>query len=156
MKKILIPIFILIIYLIDSNACTTFCLKNPESLIYGRNYDFFIQTGFVVINRKGLEKTALVQPPAIPVKWVSKYGSITFNQIMIDMPMDGMNEKGLVIAQMALSESKFPDKDNRPSLGGLQWMQYQLDNSATLNDVIENNKKVRIEPDIIKGTLSNL
>ena len=63
--------------------------------------------------------------------------------------MDGMNEKGLVIAQMGLFESKFPAKDDRPCLGGLQWIQYQLDNSATLDEVIENNKKIQIEPDII-------
>jgi penicillin V acylase-like amidase (Ntn superfamily) len=132
-----------------SYSCTTFCLKNGNQIVYGRNYDFDITTGFIVINRRGLEKTAFVKPPSIPAKWISKYGSITFNQIGIELPMDGMNEKGLVIAQMALFESKYPPKDDRPCLGGLQWIQYQLDNSATLDEVIENNIKIRIEPDII-------
>jgi penicillin V acylase-like amidase (Ntn superfamily) len=148
MKKILIPILSLIVYLTDSTACTTFCLKDSKSLIYGRNYDFDLGCGFVVINRKGLNKTAFIQPPAIPAKWTSKYGSITFNQIGIDLPMDGMNEKGLVIAQMGLFESKFPKLDNKPCVGVLEWIQYQLDNSSTL-EVIENNEKINIIPDII-------
>lgn len=149
MKKILVLFLSLIACFIDLKACTTFCLKAAQSLIYGRNYDFDFGTGFVVINRKGLNKTAFIQPPAIPAKWTSKYGSITLNQIGIDLPMDGMNEKGLVIAQMALFESKFPDKDNGPCVSGLEWIQYQLDNSCTLDEVIENNKKIRVIPDII-------
>ena len=149
MKKILIPILSLIVFLTDSTACTTFCLKDSKSLIYGRNYDFDFGSGFMVINRKGLNKTAFIQPPAIPAKWTSKYGSITFNQIGIDLPMEGMNEKGLVIAQMGLFESKFPNSDNKPCVGGLEWIQYQLDNSCTLDEVIENNKKISTIPDII-------
>lgn len=35
-------------------------------------------------------------------------------------------------------------KDNRPSLGVLQWIQFQLDNSATIEDVIATDKKIRI------------
>ncbi len=127
-------------------ACTTFIINDSINLIFGRNFDWDIGSGMIVINKKGLQKQAFVQPPNVPVKWISKYGSITFNQIGVDAPMGGMNEKGLVIAQMGLFESKFPEKIEKEVVGELEWIQYQLDNSATLTEVIENNKKIQILP----------
>lgn len=149
MKRLFIILLLSLLFIDYSDACTTFVLSDPSNLIYGRNFDWDIGDGFVVINRRGLTKTAFVQPGEKPAKWISKYGSITFNQIGINLPMGGMNEKGLVIAQMALFGSKYPEKDDRPVVGGLEWIQYQLDNSKSLSDVIENNKKIRIIPDII-------
>lgn len=149
MKRLFI-FFLLSILCIDiSDACTTFILGDSSNLIYGRNFDWDLGDGFVVINRRGLTKKAFVRPGEKPAEWISKYGSITFNQIGINMPMGGMNEKGLVIAQMALFGSKYPETDDRPVISGLEWIQYQLDISKSLSDVIENNKKIRILPDFI-------
>lgn len=127
-------------------ACTTFVIRDSTNLIFGRNFDWDISSAIVVVNKKGLYKQAFVQPPNVAAKWISKYGSITFNQIGVDSPMEGMNERGLVIAQMELFESKFPDKVEKVVVGETEWIQYQLDNSATLAEVIENNKKVQILP----------
>ena len=149
MKRFFIILFCSVLFFDFSDACTTFVLRDSSNLIYGRNFDWDIGEGFVVINRRGLTKKAFVQPEEKPAEWISKYGSITFNQVGINMPMGGMNEKGLVIAQMALFGSKYPEKDNRPAVGGLEGIQYQLDISKSLSDVIENNKKIRITPDFI-------
>jgi penicillin V acylase-like amidase (Ntn superfamily) len=129
----------------EMNICATFCLQAGKSSICGHNNDYLIQTGFITVNRKGLEKTAFNAPPSVPTTWISKYGSITFNQMEIDMPLEGMNEKGLVIIQSDLIVGMFDDRDNRPSLNSYQWIQYQLDNFATLDEVLENYKKIRIE-----------
>ena len=146
MKKTILLILISFLTIDLTIACTTFVINDSGNLIFGRNFDWDISSGIIVINKKGLQKQAFVQPPNVPAKWISKYGSITFNQIGVDSPMGGMNEKGLVIAQMALFESKFPDKVEKEVVSELEWIQYQLDNSATLADVIENNKKVQIFP----------
>jgi penicillin V acylase-like amidase (Ntn superfamily) len=127
-------------------ACTTFVLNDSTNLIYGRNFDWDIGSGLIIVNKRGLQKQAFVQPPNIPAKWISKYGSITFNQIGVDAPMGGMNEKGLIIAQMVLFESRFPETIEKEVVGELEWIQYQLDNSSTLQEVIENNKKIQILP----------
>jgi penicillin V acylase-like amidase (Ntn superfamily) len=149
MKKIFVFLLLSVLFIYSSDGCTTFVLSDSSNLIYGRNFDWDIGAGFVVINRRGLTKKAFVRPELKAAEWTSKYGSITFNQVGINMPMGGMNEKGLVIAQMALFGSKYPEEDNRPVVGGLEWIQYQLDNSKSLTDVIENNKKIRIIPDFI-------
>lgn len=127
-------------------ACTTFILNDSGNLLFGRNYDFNFGQGFIVINNRGVNKQAIVEAPYKPASWVSKYGSITFNQVGIDAPMDGMNEKGLVIAQMGLAESQYPKPKPENIINQLEWIQYQLDMSATLDEVIENNKKISIVP----------
>ena len=149
MKKFFVFLLLSILCIDNSDACTTFVISDSSNLIYGRNFDWDLGDGFVVINRRGLTKKAFLRPGFIPAEWTSKYGSITFNQIGINMPMGGMNEKGLVIAQMALFGSIYLEEDNRPGVSGLEWIQYQLDNSKSLTDVIENNKKIRIIPDFI-------
>ena len=78
------------------------------------------------------------------ISWVSKYGSITFNQYGKEFPTGGMNEKGLVVELMWLDETRYPEPDQRGVLNVLQWIQYQLDNSQTIDEVIASDKKIRI------------
>lgn len=129
-----------------SDACTTFVLQNSTTLVFGRNFDYDLGTGFIVINNRGLRKQAFVQGPYQPARWTAKYGSVTFNQVGIDAPMGGMNEAGLVIAQMALTETKYPKVDKKPVLNQLEWIQYQLDISKSLTEVLENSEKITIVP----------
>ena len=145
-KNIIILIACLIIVCLSSHVypCTTFCIKDNENIAYGRNLDFSIGFGHVITNKRNVTKTAMVFPPENPMTWTSKYGSITFNQMGRELPYGGMNEEGLVIDQMWLDTTKYPEPDNRYGLTELQWVQYQLDNSATIEDVIASDKQVRI------------
>ncbi|MCK7541443.1 MAG: linear amide C-N hydrolase [Marinilabiliales bacterium] len=56
-----------------------------------------------------------------------------------------MNEAGLVIELMWLTPTEYPNADRRPTLRELQWVQYQLDTAATVQDVIASDKAIRIE-----------
>jgi hypothetical protein len=79
-----------------------------------------------------------------PAKWHSKFGSITFNQVGRDFPYGGMNEKGLVVEQMTLDQTEYPGRDSRQSISACQWIQYQLDNCSTIQDVINTDNVIRI------------
>ena len=137
--------FIFLVFVIQSTfPCTTFYLNKDNHFVFGRNYDFYFGDGFIVTNKREVEKIALLSPNEIPAKWISKYGSVTFNQAGMEFPMEGMNEKGLVVAQMMFFETIYPEKDSRPALTELQWIQYQLDNCATVNEVINTDSIVRI------------
>lgn len=135
---------ILLIYSSDCNSCTTFSINKSGQLIFGRNFDFPTGYGHINVNQRNVSKTAMIQAPEKPMQWVSKYGSITFNQAGRELPYGGINEKGLVIEQMWLQEVKYPETDNRYGLTELQWIQYQLDNSTTLKDVISSDSVLRI------------
>jgi choloylglycine hydrolase len=125
-------------------ACTTFCIDDGEKLVFGRNYDWDIGVGLVMVNKRGLSKTALLSPSEVPARWVSKYGSVTFNQYGREFPTGGINEKGLVVEQMWLQETKYPARDERPALTELTWIQYQLDKCKTVDEVIATDSKLRI------------
>ena len=129
-------------------ACTTFCLVGKGEVLFGRNYDWNIGDGLIFVNKKGVAKTATVGDSSNPAKWVSKYGSVTFNQYGRENPTGGMNEAGLVVEQMWLDESAYPQDDSRPSIGTQEWIQYLLDTSATAAEALNNAKAIRIVSDV--------
>lgn len=147
-------IFVLffMIFTIKSYSCTTFCLKNGNQIVYGRNLDFDYGQGFITTNRRNLFKVAFISPSQNPISWISKYGSITFNSMGKEFPDGGMNEKGLVVAMMNLKDTKYPPADKRKAIHCLQWIQYQLDVSSTVNDVIASDTVLRISDRMPVGT----
>ncbi len=143
--KILLPILIFTgLFITDSNACVTFVLKNNKSLVFGWNYEFDAGSGLIITNKTGLLKTSFVQQTEIPIAWISKFGSITFNQWGKEFPSGGINEKGLVVVQTMYINTKYPNPDTRPSISELQWIQFQLDNFSSVKEVINNDKFTRI------------
>jgi choloylglycine hydrolase len=129
-------------------ACTTFCLKDGDAVIFGRNFDFPAGEGQLHVNQRGVRKTAFIAPPERPLTWTAVYGSISFNQNGREFPYGGMNEAGLVIEQMMHEDQPpgYPALDARYGLEELQWIQYQLDMSATVAQVIASDAAVRISP----------
>ena len=145
MKKIIAFLFIFL-PISFSYACTTFFINKNGQMVFGRNYDWVTDAGMVCTILKGLSKISMKTENGETISWVSKYGSITFNQYGKEFPTGGMNEKGLVVELMWLDETKYPATDNRPAIGVLQWIQYQLDNCTTIDEIIATDKKLRISP----------
>jgi penicillin V acylase-like amidase (Ntn superfamily) len=130
--------------------CSTFVLRDGKQMYLGRNWDHFSSLGLIIVNKRDMLKKALLAPPEKPVQWISRYGSVTFNQIGKEFPFGGMNEKGLVVEMMWLEETQYPEPDERPAIMELQWIQYQLDNCATVQEVIQSEKTLRISQNVSK------
>jgi penicillin V acylase-like amidase (Ntn superfamily) len=135
-------------------ACTTFCLIGKGEVLFGRNYDWTIGYGLIFVNKRGVAKIASAEGSTNPAKWVSKYGSVTFNQYGRESPTGGMNELGLVVEQMWLDGSIYP-KDSRPTIGTQEWMQYLLDTAATTAEALKNANALRISSDVTVHYLIN-
>ena len=142
LKGALLLIVMCAFFVSEAIACTTFCLKRNGEVLFGKNYDWSIGDGMIFVNKRGISKTA--DQKNNPAKWVSKYGSLTFNQYGRENPSGGINEMGLVIELMWLDDTKYPAQNSLPTIGTLEWIQYQLDNSATVEEVIKNSEKIRI------------
>ncbi len=125
-------------------ACTTFVLRDGGMVLFGKNYDWSVADGLLVVNPRGLTRTALVGPGVRAATWTSRYGSATFNQYGVGSPSGGINEAGLAIELMWLDEARYPEADERPVVGNLEWIQYQLDRYATVDEVIASDGEVRI------------
>jgi penicillin V acylase-like amidase (Ntn superfamily) len=134
----------------DLYACTTFCLNSDNHMVLCKNLDWDFDFGFIEVNKRGLLKRAFVQNNDKPVEWTSKFGSLTFNHIGKEFPLGGMNEAGLVVEEMNYYWTNYPTPDNRPTLNELQWIQYQLDNYSTVDEVINSDSILRISGDIFK------
>jgi len=123
-----------------TRACTAFL---QDGLFAGKNYDWHLDYGLLIVNKKGIAKRAiLLDPTDKAAEWVSRYGSVTFNQYGREMPNGGVNEVGLVVETLMLPGTQNPAPDERPALTA--WVQYQLDNSGTVGEVIASDKAVRI------------
>ena len=126
-------------------ACTAFSFKTTEGLFYAANLDYFIRPdGLVFINRRGISKESITKSSSAKTeKWVSKYGSVTFNIAGSGFVWGGMNEAGLVITMLELKDSKLPEPDARPPLNIGVWTQYVLDTCSTVQEVMGVDSRVR-------------
>ena len=134
-----------------AQACTAFCLcDNKERIIVGKSYDWYVghNHGAVFVNPRNCQKHSMnLKNTPNPAEWTSKYGSVTFTQFGKGFPIGGMNEKGLVIEMEQLDDSKYnSDEINKPFVNEPQWTQYQLDNYASTEEVLNNLEKLRVVP----------
>ena len=148
-RTIFLPLCILLTCVIpqESLPCTSFCLEYAEGFVCGSNLDWYLGDGLVIVNKRGVLKTALtyVNKDPAPNSWISQYGSITFNQYGREVTFSGMNEAGLVVSTMMLPETEYPAPDSRSSVGPGQWTQYQLDNFSTVKEVIASDSQLRMK-----------
>jgi choloylglycine hydrolase len=143
MKKSIFTFIFIATTAISAFSCTTFIIKSHNELVFGRNLDWYTDNGIIVINKRNITKNSLVFPPDKPIQWTSKYGSISFNQFGKEFPFGGINEKGLIV-EILVATAEYPLKDERPAVNELQWVQYQLDNAQTIDEVINSDKLLRI------------
>ena len=139
MKKIIV---VLLFGLGSLFACTSFVLKQEGSLYLSKNLDWEVDRGYLVYNLDGIAKTSISDTSLI---WTSKYRSITNNQFGKEFPLGGLNEAGLVIEEMSLFGQPYVYDEGKLHLNEFQWVQYQLDRSASVEEVIASLDTVNIK-----------
>lgn len=119
-----------------TEACTRVVYQGPNNTILtARSMDWKedIMSNLWIFPR-GMERNGEVGPNSL--KWQSKYGSIIASAYDISST-DGMNEKGLVANLLWLAESEYTIWDQKkPGLTIAAWVQYVLDNFATVNEAV--------------------
>lgn len=132
------------------HACSAFVLKDNSGQIFvGKNFDWTLTEGMVIVNPRNVPKQAYLTHLGKVVQWSSRYGSISFNQNGLSMPYGGINEARLVVEMLWLEDTRYPEPRENPYLNELEWIQYQLDQFATVADVIANLHKIDVYP--VKG-----
>jgi choloylglycine hydrolase len=87
-KTMTIIIILLIIWIPPKiEPCTFFCLSQGGTILVGKNLDWPIGDGFIIINKKGTAKQAMVESGERPAQWIAKFGSVTFNQFGKEFPL---------------------------------------------------------------------
>ena len=143
MKSLLILLFggLLGLTATVSDACSRFTYNGDNNLVISaRSMDWVEDMhSDLWAFPAGMKRTGGTM--ANSVSWVSKYGSVIAAGYNISAA-DGLNTEGLDANLLYLSSSNYgavlPDHKN---LSVLSWVQYVLDNYATVNDAVEGFKK---------------
>ncbi len=123
----------------SADACTRAVYLGPDDTnITVRSMDWVndIHTNLWAFPR-GLKRDGAAGPKSI--QWTATYGSVVAAGFDA-ASADGMNEKGLVANLLYLTESEYvkPTKDDaRKPLSIAAWVQFVLDNYATVNEAVE-------------------
>ena len=140
-------------------ACTRAVYIGPDSMVAtGRTMDWREDpmTNLYIFPR-GMSRRGAHTDNTL--RWTSRYGSLVAAGYDIGI-CDGMNEKGLVANLLFLPESDYDTAgDNRPVLGLSIWVQYVLDNFATVDEAVGklSLEEFRIDsPDLPNGVQSRL
>jgi len=144
-SPISVPVGLMPLQSISPVACTSFCLDNGDHCVFGTNLDNTLEIGLLFVNKRHVLKTTWDPSTSGEyARWISRYGSVTINFVGYQMAWAGMNEVGLMISTMGLPETQGPIPDERPPFQSPFWMQYQLDNHSTVNQVIASDAEIRL------------
>lgn len=140
-------------------ACTRVLWAAPDGQVFvGRTQDWTerANSAFRVFPR-GIERVGAVAEN--PHRWTSRYGSIILTGYDAGTH-EGVNERGLAGHLLYLAaESAFGERDpRREAIGVLQWVQYHLDNFATVAEAVAAQRgfTFQIEPMILPNGFPTL
>jgi hypothetical protein len=143
MKKVIV--FLCLLFPTFLFPCTTLSfLDQSNDRIFGKSFDWYFNHGFLFVNKRNVEKEALVLDNSTPLKWVSKFGSVTFNQHGRDFPLGGMNEAGMVMEIMIGPAEDVADSELVKSVNEVQIIQYVLDSFSNVADMSRGLENVRV------------
>jgi penicillin V acylase-like amidase (Ntn superfamily) len=124
---------------VDVKACSrVLWADNGRAVVVGRNMDWFKPMLEELWGLpRGIKRDGMTGKNTL--SWRAKYGSVVAN---VAGPADGMNEKGLAAHMLWLAESEYgPRDESKPGLSMGQWLQFYLDNFATVQEAVEFTEK---------------
>ncbi|KPI36279.1 uncharacterized protein AB675_7372 [Cyphellophora attinorum] len=129
-----------------AEACSrvTYHAKVDDRITNGRSMDFVASTNSsIFVFPAGLNKNGSVADN--PLKWTSKYGSMIVT--MYDkVSIDGMNTEGLTGSLLYLGASDYGARNtSRPGLAIGYWLQYYLDQFATVSEAVADLNKTNLQ-----------
>jgi len=146
---LLIPVF----FNDKASACTSIVLKAEDgAAVYGRTMEWgaFDLNSRVAVVPSGHEFQGLTPDGKPGLRWKAKYGLVGLDALDKDFLTDGMNEKGLVVGVLYLpGYAVFQPYDPARaeiSMGSQDLANYVLTQFATVDEVAEGLKKIRVVP----------
>ena len=114
---------------------------NDLAVLSGRSMDWPESTDPLLVafprgrERNGLNPPGLVTDPN-PLRWTSRYASLVTTIYGLGT-VDGLNEKGLTVHGLYLQAADFGTRDPaKPAVAATQWLQYVLDQAATVDEAL--------------------
>ena len=137
--------------LTDGWGCTVFAVKNEKGeVLFCRNYDFPYTPAMQVFTSpdNGFRSVSTVELDFLGYTKDSFPTGMNFKSVYAlgapYMPWDGMNEKGLAIALLAVPEAEGPDDEDKITLGTTTLIRLVLDKASTVDEAVELMKRYNV------------
>jgi choloylglycine hydrolase len=108
-------------------------IQCKDCIFLCKNFDWEDGEGLVKYNPAG----RVFSDPESGVNWQAKYSSVSICYRSQDFTLGGMNEKGLVIEELSTVPFSFKMDETKVPLNEFQWVQYHLDNCASVEEVVQ-------------------
>jgi len=134
----------------EDGGCTVFVVKNEKGeVLYCRNYDFLYTPAMQLFSspNNGYRSVSTVQLDVLGYTKNSYPTGININSFVAlaapYMPWDGMNEKGLAIGLLAVTEAYGP-KNNEITLSTTTIIRLVLDKASTVQEAVDLMKQYNV------------
>lgn len=129
---------------VTGDGCTAFVTKNEKGeVLYGRNFDFFYapslqlytepQNGYKSVSTVNLSFAGYSEDFLPDGSLFHKFLTLAAPFL----PFDGMNEKGVAIALLAVPEAEPPYDSNKITLNTTTAIRLVLDHASTVEEAVE-------------------
>lgn len=118
-------------------ACTRiFWNNNGQAKVVARTMDLYVSDkAQMQVNPRGIKRDGMAGKNSL--HWTTKYGSVVLTAFgNPNAVTDGINEQGLTAHGLYLDNTKYERRDSRPGVSNLLWVQYFLDNFATVDEAV--------------------
>lgn len=136
---------------VTGDGCTAFVTKNEKGeIIYGRNFDFLYTPS---LQLKTAPKNGYKSVSSVNLTFAGYSGNKLPNGLSIDsfltlaapfLPFDGMNEKGVAIALLAVPKAQYTYDKHKVTLNTTTVIRLVLDKAANVTQAVELLKKYNI------------
>jgi len=135
-----------------SHACTSFLLPGSDGgYVYGRTLEFGVDIGsrgIAIAPNIALQGTGVNGKPDTGLSWTSKYAAIGSAGLGLPILVDGLNEKGLagglLYAPGITEYQEVAPSESGNSIASYEMLVYALTNFATVDEVREGFKKIKV------------
>lgn len=132
-------------------GCTAFVTKNEAGeILYGRNFDFEYAPSLQVVTRpkNGYASVSTVNLSFAGYSRENLPSGLDFNSFLVlaapFLPFDGMNEKGVAIALLAVPEASLTPDETKVTLNTTTAIRLVLDQAATVEEAMTLLKQYNI------------
>lgn len=133
-------------------ACSLFASLDPDSLLYGRNFDWEYSPALLLFTDPP-DRYASVSMVALQYLVGDRASSLLEvpleeRQDLLNaprLPFDGMNEMGLVVGMAAVAEGNVPPDPGKPTIGSLGVIRQMLDKAANVEQALEILKSYNVD-----------
>lgn len=125
-------------------ACTRILWPdNGQAVLAARNMEFWTDDlPTLVVFPRGLRRHGGEFDGAM--SWTSKYASVSVAGMDGAGIDDGLNEKGLGAHLLWMQDTVYEPRDQRPGIAYAIWLQYLLDNHATVQEVLDDLPRYQV------------